>query len=186
MKTAAMPLLAAAALVLCGCNIVLSEEPFGQEILPIDADTYEGLWIGPSVAVAIDAINPDSGLAVIHVLSSTSGFGEDRSTTLEEYETSLMSAGDWTIANLVDPEGQEGYFWLRYTIEDNVLTFWWPNVEKFAELVEAGTLPGTVETGETTVVTLGDLQAEHYDRLTSGADGALFQWEEPAQLHRFN
>ena len=186
MKTTTVFSTLAAAILLCGCNMVLSEQPFGQEILPIDADTYEGLWIGPGVAVAIDAINPDSGLAVIHVLSSTTGFGEDRSTMLEEYETSLMSAGDWTIANLADPEQQEGYFWLRYTIEDNVLTFWWPNVEKFAELVDEGVLPGAVETGEATVVTLGPLEPEHYERLTSGSDGVLFQWQEPVQLHRFN
>jgi hypothetical protein len=76
--------------------------------------------------------------------------------------------------------------WVRIDRTDDAMTFWMPDSSRFVDLVRSGRLPGTIDEDDERVrnVTLFDLGPEHLDLITSGAEGMLFEWEEPGFLLR--
>ena len=163
-------------LLFSACNAVVSEQPMGEKPLAVTAKDWEGTWVNGEGAGIIKVVDPEKGLL-------QAAWIEGNSQDMESYQIFLRELGPWIVAS-VKIEGRSGlvrYGWARVNREDGQIVVWDPSVKSFKQLVEAGKLPGVIEQDD---VILGDLKPEHYDLLTSGSEGVLFDWDEPVVLLR--
>ena len=158
------------------CNAVITEQPMGEKPLAVTADDWEGTWIHPEATGRIKVVDPEKGLLRVAWL-------EEGSSDLESARVHLRESGSWIFASVKDEGSSESvrYFWARVKQENGQIVVWDPSVKRFKQLVEEGKLPGVIKNGS---VILGDLKPEHYVLITSGAEGVLFDWDEPGVIMR--
>jgi hypothetical protein len=170
-----------ASALLCRCSTVTTPYAVGERDLQINAEEWEGLWLGA-----------DGGVVVLKVIDSATGsldafwLDEESGTpVLRRSAARLRESHGWIFGSVpdeVDDDGTEPpeFVWARVVNDRETLTLWSPDVEKFKRLVEEGRLPGTASSS----VELGTLEPSHYELITSDAEGVLFDWEEPIVLRR--
>jgi hypothetical protein len=166
------------AMTLSACSTVLVREPIGEAPYPVQREEWEGEWI------------QEDGLTIIHVADEGEGTlliagveEKDGALRLETLEVTLRQSGGWVFASMRDESASgkaDEYVWARVRKTDNLIVVWLPDADKFRQLIEEGILPG--ETGDG--ILLKDLKKEHYEIITSEAQGVLFEWDEPMILRR--
>jgi hypothetical protein len=167
------------ALALSACSPVLVREPIGEAPYPVQREEWEGEWIH------------EDGLTIIRVADETEGIlflsgleeKEEEALRLETLKVTLRQSGGWVFASLRDETAsakEDEYVWGRVRKADNLILVWLPDSGKFERLIEEGILPGSTDDG----VLLTDLKKEHYEIITSEAQGVLFEWDEPMILRR--
>lgn len=164
-------------LMIPACNAVFIEQPIGENPLVATAEDWEGTWVNGEGAGRIEVVDPDKGLLKVVWI-------EEGTKDLESAQVHLRELGPWIVASMKDGEHSESirYFWARVRWENGQIVVWAPNAKNFKQLVEEGKLPGVVTEGGDVI--LGDLKPEHYTLITSGAEGVLFEWDEPGVLLR--
>jgi hypothetical protein len=171
----------ASALLVWRCSNVTTPYPLGERDLQINADEWEGLWLGA-----------DGGVVVLKVVDSSVGLldafwldEESGTPVLRRSPARLRESHGWVFGSVPEEESDDGteppdYVWGRILKDGETLTLWLPDVEKFRHLVQNGRLPGIASSS----VQLGTLEPSHYELITSEAEGVLFDWEEPVLLRR--
>ena len=171
----AVSVAAAALCVGLGCGGVLSTGPVGGEPVAIDEAEWKGTWLNEEGVVEIRVVGAAEGRLELGWIESGGRGFELHTQPLE-----LRRLEDWTIGSAWD-EDEEGYLWLRVARDGERLLGWLPDDDRFAALVSAGELPGSVEEG---LVVLGPLTPEHLRRIRH--DPGLFVWDEPLVLRRLS
>jgi hypothetical protein len=177
-----MAAILASALFLCHCSNVTTPYPLGERDLQIQAEEWEGLWLSADGGVVVlKVVDPSTGSLDAYWLDEESG-----TPVLRRSPARLRESHGWVFGSVPEEESDGGtepvdYVWARVVKNEETITFWIPDVEKFRRLVEEGRLPGTASGN----VELGTLEPSHYERITSEAGEVLFEWEEPVLLRRF-
>jgi hypothetical protein len=150
----------------------------GDQPVKLEAEDWEGTWLQAEGAIVAKVVDSEKGILKVAGIES-----EDTELKFESVDAYLRTWGDWTFASIKEkPESDNDlYLWGRITKSDRQVIIWDPNVEKFKKLVEAGKLPGKVD-GDNVI--LDELKPEHMQIITSGAEGVLFDWENPSALIR--
>jgi len=186
MRTHGLLLTTLVGLTLAACSGVFSTQPVGREPVTLVAEEWEGTWTDSENFLEIRIVDADSGRLEAAWIERRDGDFE-----LERVEVLVRREGGAIFGNsLQEPESGEGreseeprrYAFFRLTRDDGKILIWWPNVDAFKALVEAGTLPGEVTEGND--VELGPLEPEHLALLAGGASSGLWQWQEPGVLFR--
>jgi hypothetical protein len=111
---------------------------------------------------------------------------------VERVEVFVRRVGELIFASVREVPGHDGdeadsgserpYAFLRLDRESEKLLMWWPNVDAFKALVEAGKLPGKVtDSGD---VVLEKLSAENLTVLSDDESATLWEWKDPGVLRR--
>lgn len=170
-------------LSLCACSVVYATKPLGEKPKNILAEEskWEGTWVHPEGSLTVAVTEGANGLLTVGWVEKQ---GRDK-LELVSVDVSLRESGEWTFASikLKELSDQDRYLWGRIRREDRMIIIWWPSLEEFRELVNAGRLPGT--TSERDVV-LGDLTSQHYGLITGETNRALFRWDEPLVLFKLS
>ena len=168
----------ALAMVLSACSAVLVREPIGEAPYPVQREEWEGEWIQEDGLTIIRVTDEGEGTLLIAGVEE-----DDDALRLETLKVTLRQSGGWVFASLRDETAsgkEDEYVWGRVRKDDNLIVVWLPDADKFKRLIEEGILPG--ETGDGILLT--DLKKEHYEIITSEAQGVLFEWDEPMILRR--
>lgn len=167
---------------LSSCTTAIA--PVGDRPVSLDASEWEGSWTAydgdDRWNIRIEVLDPANG-----ELEVTNLFPDDGPGARTVY---LREAGPWMFASTLDdpaesdPDSAEPvYSWVRIQATPHLILFWAPDYGRFEELVEEGTLP---EPNSSSRARIGRLEPEHYDLMTSGAEGVLFDWDMPGVLVR--
>lgn len=129
---------------LCGCSGVVANRPVG--IAPVDltgqTNKWTGTWQNSYGACAITVADAANGVLA---MTSTKPVSWWRWSN-EIQRIYVRTDGEWTYASMESSDGTNTvYVWGRIANEDGTILWWLPDAQKFKTLVEAGTLPGTVE-----------------------------------------
>jgi len=158
-------------LATCGCSAVISKRPVGEQPARIPANQWEGDWLTHDGTVRVKVVDANKGiLKAFWIDDDQKGNPAMRTATIE-----LRESGGWLFANTEDEKGR-GYVWGRITNKDGQILFWAPEDRRFSQLIQDGVIPGKIDAG---TVFLGDLKPRHFQFITSGHDGLLFQWDQP-------
>lgn len=163
----------AAAVLLCGCSPVYIEQPAGSKPRDISRNSLEGTWLLGDLALTVAVMDGTNGLLNIGWIEDNNG-----AFTLREAEVLIREHGCWDFANLRDSDWTNGirYSWGRLGINDGLVMFWCPVESAFQDLIDAGTLPGSTNSGK---IVLYSLDTNALDFIMSGTNGFLFNWDEP-------
>jgi hypothetical protein len=170
----------ALALTLSACSAVLVREPIGEAPYPVQEKEWEGEWIHEDGLIFIRVADEDEGALLLAGVEE-----KDEVLGLETSKVTLRRSGEWVFASLRDETAsakEDEYVWARIRKADDMIIVWLPDADKFKGLIEEGILPG--ETGDG--ILLKDLKKEHYEIITSEAQGVLFEWDEPMILRRLS
>jgi hypothetical protein len=166
------------AMLLTGCSAVYTPVPIGDKPVDIEAsqDEWNGTWICDDAAITATVIDGSNGVLRVGWIEENKG-----TLKLETALVMLRSASDCIFANLKmeSDTNETRYIWARIKKTEREVVYWAPDVDKFAELVQNGTLPGC--TGKYEIV-LGELSTNHLALITSKTNGILFDWEDPMVL----
>ena len=166
------------ALALSACSPVLVRDPIGEAPYPVQREEWEGEWIHEDGLAIIRVADEGEGTLLI------SGVEEkDDALRLETLKVTFRRSGEWIFASMRDESAskkENEYVWGRVRKVDDLILVWLPDADKFKRLIEEGILPGETDDG----VLLTDLKKAHYEIITSGAQGVLFEWDEPMILRR--
>jgi len=162
-----------------GCENVTSQYLVGQMPHVIKSEEWSGEWSADcsgEEAIRIEVLDEDKGIIRIVDLKTSHG------NKTEEYDCYLREAGNWIFAN-VALRGQSDFYPVRVkNVEGREIIAWFPDAEKFKQLVfEKKSLPGEWRGRD---ISLGLLKPEHIELIISGKEGVLFKWDEPAILIR--
>jgi hypothetical protein len=153
-------------------------EPIGEVPVKLEADEWEGLWKLYG--------DEDSGFCLIDIVDVEGGVLRLRDIGSEPeppLTVILRKSGNWVFASVLlgDPPDTPRYHLGRVDWSNDIIVFWLANGYRLKDLVEAGRLPGIIQSGD---VLLTELQPEHLKLITSGAEGVLFEWDSPMILTR--
>ncbi|MEM6912033.1 MAG: hypothetical protein AAF555_10680 [Verrucomicrobiota bacterium] len=172
----ALLLLLASCAFSTGCAVVGSKTPVGQEIVPLEAAKWDGLWVGVQ------------GSAHLRVLDSEGGQMEAWNPQEEEanrFRFEVRSGQGWQFVNLRTDEAEEKWLWAPFVRHDGPdfaeLVVYLPNSASFAEFIRTERLPGTID-GESVV--LGPLQEAHLAVLTDPKNAWLYRLDGLLVLRR--
>ena len=168
----------ALAMALSACTPVLVREPIGETPYPVRSEEWEGEWIQEDGLMIIRVADEGEGTLLVAGVEE-----KDDALRLETLKVTLRQSGGWVFASLRDETAspkEDEYVWGRVRKDDDLIVVWLPDADKFKRLIEEGILPG--ETGDGVLLT--DLKKEHYEIITSEAQGVLFEWDEPMILRR--
>ena len=169
------------ALVLSGCEAVLTEQPLGEEVRVLDEETWQGTWLSNGVVLMTTVMDAEKGVMQAAWLER----GEEGART-ESYTGFVRQTGDWVFLNMEhQPEDTDqesvkdaspAYFWARVENDGRRVILWWPNTEEVRKAVNSGNLPGLVK--EDNDVQLAPLESQHLELINSPASN-LLNWSEP-------
>ncbi len=167
------------ALTAAGCSNVYTTQPVGESPASLNAEDWDGQWFKEDGALTIKVMDEEKGILKVAWIEP-----EDDDLKLESMDLYLLKAGEWMFANHRDNKdpAKPRWMWGRIELSGKRLIVWLPEVERFTPLITSGRLPGLVEGSD---VFLGDLKPEHLEIIMSGAEGTLFDWEDPFVLTRF-
>ena len=161
-----------------GCSAVYAPAPVGERPHAAAPDEWEGVWIHGDGAVAVSVVDETNGTIRLGWIEA--GDEMERKTL----DVVLRESGDWVFASARDPE-KDGSPWLwgRLKKDGARALLWAPDTGRFRALVEQGALPGSVgeKDGE---VLLGELRPADYEAIRAGANGVLFDWDDPILFRR--
>lgn len=185
MRTHGLLLTTLVGLTLTACAGVFSTQPVGREPLMLLAEDWEGTWTDSEGFLEIRIVDADSGRLEAAWIEKKEG-----DFKLERVEVLVRQEGEAVFGNAIEePESDEvqdpkkpRYAFFRLARDGGKIVIWWPSVEGFKALVNAGTLPGKVTDGND--VELGPLDPEHLAMLARGESSGLWQWQEPGVLFR--
>jgi len=166
-----------AGIILAGCDAVFTPEPLGEEVVVLNAEEWQGTWLGGDMVVVTTVLDPDKGLLqAAWIERSESG------ARLEVVESSIRSSGELVFANIEDNNEnvEQRYHWLRIDKEDRRMTIWGPNLEQFKLMVADGRLPGKESDDG---VVLGKLGPEHIAMINDPSMN-LLDWKDPGVFFR--
>jgi hypothetical protein len=179
------------ALLLCGCGTVYSPVLVGEPVdLSGQIEEWEGIWIRDGEnRVAITVVDAERGLLRARSLGPEDDDVIDVSITGYDDVMFVHQADD---GDEEDGEAVEAkkYVWGYIMKDEHMALIWAPDAKKFAALVEAGVLPGTVDygTGATPSgepdVYLDPLDARHLDYIVSQTNDPLFVGYAPIVFMR--
>ncbi|MEN6625896.1 MAG: hypothetical protein ABFD69_06700 [Candidatus Sumerlaeia bacterium] len=177
--------------LITGCRTLELDEPIGTPVKhPLEASEFEGKWVLhrgdekiPFVAKVDDASSGTLGVAWLDV--------EKKEFFMSTGDVVIRELGGKKIVNLkVYPpanaknEADRKPEWIlfgRIEIRKDQGLIWYPNVDGFEKLIEAGKLPGKTKSNDT--VRLNKLSPAQLDLITSNSS-TLFMWEEPMRLEK--
>jgi hypothetical protein len=170
------------------CATVTVSEPVGENVVEIRPADWEGLWRmypgGDVGFVMIQTLDPLGGVLRVTELDTDVGAEPEVRTAY------LRESGGWMLASYQDDSTSDtGLGWMRVENTGDAIVLWFPDRDRFAELVRRGRLPGTVTENSNSGsvrVRLTELGPEHLELITSGTEGVLFDWEEPGMLIRIS
>ena len=183
-----------AGMLITGCSSVMSTRPVGEAPLALVSEEWSGTWTDSEGFLEVRVVDPEAGrIEAAWIETHDSGF------ELERVEVSLRSGGDAVFANVLESANDDGdaaetveggagdeaaplFAFVRVAREGDKLVLWWPEVEAFRELVEAGKLPGKVTDGKDVV--LDQLSSGQLGLLTSDDSASLYDWKDPRVLLR--
>jgi hypothetical protein len=185
MRTHKLLLTTLAGLALTACSGVFSTQPVGREPVTLVAEEWEGTWTDSEGFLEIRIVDADSGRLEAAWIERREGDFE-----LERVEVLLRREGEAVFGSSIQEPESDGdresekqrYAFFRLARDGGKIVIWWPSVEAFKDLVEAGTLPGKVTEGDD--VELGPLEPEHLAMLAQAEGSGLWQWQEPGVLFR--
>lgn len=190
-----------AALLLTGCEAVLTQRPMGDAVVKLDAATWEGTWLGKEIVMVTTILDADQGkLEAAWVERAQEG------ARFETVRGTVRQTGDWLFLSMesqqfeedesAKPSGGEAaakpdeptpdappaeYLWGRVSNDGQQVLFWWPDVEQIRQAVRDGRLPGTVR--EDKDVLLGTLDEAGMELINTPGSSFL-RWSEPVVLTR--
>jgi len=151
-------------------------------------EEWDGYWFLPDGPVFFQVEDPARGVLLVagierhHRNNETPGAPAPL-LKLATQKVYLRNSGEWIFASLQPPNSTDTKFiFFRLKKQDKMILAWAPNTEKFAELVRRGELPGSID--DKGNVTLGSLRPTHYQKITSGEYGVLFNWDNPLVFFR--
>ena len=160
-------------LTVIGCSAVYSTYPMGETTIPLNTDEWKGTWIHSEGSITIDVTDTTNGVLQIAWIENMK---------IKSYRVQLLKAGKWLFGNVKDDNNGNRYIWGRVSKNNHQIVLWAPTVSKFRNLIENGILPGTVDADGN--VTLDQLTAKHFSKITSESEGILFDWDDPVVLMR--
>ena len=186
MKLARMVYVGMAIFGVAACSTVYVEEPIGTEIVQVEEDDWEGIWVGPDdEAVIVGVRDRDAGILWMAGIDERDG--EPTMESRVVYVRSATHQGNRRLFVSMEDEDEERYAWALVVRDEEYLILYAPAADKFSALVREGTLPGRVasesEMGGRDLY-LGRLEPEHLEAIFAEESGALFAWEEPFILRR--
>lgn len=175
-------------LFLTACVEVTSTAPVGSKAVPIDAEDWDGTWLGDNDEPVLFRVM-DSANGILR-MSEIEDEGERRRKHSYLYLRTVDGHEEWIFASFADERPDDEpprYLWARVKRRGEFLLVWIPDSTKFEELVEEGFLPGEVirgESGNRAHIALDELDEEHLALITSEERGVLFDWGDPSVLWR--
>lgn len=161
------------------CENVSSQYLVGQKPHAVKSEEWSGEWSPDCSSQEIIRIEVlDEAKGIIRVIDAKTS----PESTTEAYECYLREAGNWIFANAAH-NGESDFYPVRIkNVEGRQIIVWFPDPEKFKQLVfEKRALPGEWRGRD---ISLGLLKPEHLELIMSGKEGVLFKWDEPAILVR--
>lgn len=182
LKLAGMGLL----MVLSGCSSVEMKEPFPvSQLSEKERDQLEGMWkMDDGVFYLAFASNGVAQLAAIDWNKEAEVFElESLPLHFAKRDKTLYVSFRIEDEGECDPESS-GYVFMEVKPFDHNLVAWPPNVDCFAQLVEKGTLKGTVKKGQyaSTTVELDDPAEKILELVATNA--AAFDYKDPTVFQR--
>ncbi len=186
MKLARIMYVGFAMFSVAACSTVYIEEPIGTEVVQVEADDWEGVWVGSdddTFFFRVGVRDRDAGILWM------AGIGEhDGEPTLESMavyvrRSPYLGDGQW----LISIEDEDRYLWLLAveTEDEDYLVLYAPDVAKFHALVEEGKLPGHNAGAKSgSDVYLDRLGPEHLETIFADESGTFFAWQKPYILRR--
>ena len=179
---------------LAACEAVITKQPLGEEVLILDSEIWQGMWLGNEVVLLTTVLDSENGvLQAAWVERGADG------AKIESFTGTIRKTGDWKFLNLLNEHPAEEitgsktndqnkaipsvpeYFWARVENDGKLALLWWPNVEQIRQAVNENRLPGTIK--EDNDVLLEALNKAQLELINSpGAD--LLKWSEPAVFIR--
>jgi hypothetical protein len=182
LKLAGMGLL----IVLAGCSSVEMKEPFPvSQLSEEERDQLEGMWkMDDGVLYVAFASNGVAQLAAIDWNKEAEVF------ELKTFPLHFAKRDESLYVSFrIEDEGEcapesSGYIFMEVKPSDHNLIVWPPNAACFAQLVENGTLKGTVEKGQyaSTTVKLDDPAVKILELVATNP--AAFDYKEPTVFQR--
>jgi hypothetical protein len=162
-----------------GCENVTSRYLVGQKPYAVKTAEWAGEWstdCSGEETIRIEVLDKDKGIIRVTQVKTSPG------STVESIDCYLREAGDWVFANAA-LKGEADFYPVRVkNVEGRQIIVWFPDPEKFKPLVfEKKALPGELHGRD---ISLGLLKPEHLELITSGRQGVLFKWDQPAVLIR--
>jgi len=162
-----------------GCENVSSQYLVGLKPHAVKSEEWSGEWSADCSGeekIRIEVLDEDKG--IIRVVDLKTGPGN----TTQIYDCYLREAGDWIFANAA-LAGKPDFYPVRVrNVEGRQIIAWFPDAEKFKQLVfEKKSLPGEWRGRD---ISLGLLKPEHLELIMSGKEGVVFKWDEPVILIR--
>ncbi len=162
-----------------GCENVSSQYLVGQKPHAVKTEEWAGEWstdCSGEETIKIEVLDKDKGIIRATQIKTSPGSSE------ESFDCYLREAGNWIFANAAI-KGEADFYPARVkNLKGRQIIIWFPDPEKFKPLVfEKKLLPGEWHGRD---ISLGLLKPEHLELITSGREGVLFKWDEPAVLIR--
>ena len=166
------------------CSAVYIEEPIGTEVVQVEEDDWEGIWVGfDGEPLIVGVRDRDAGILWVAGVEEREGELTLESRAVYVRHSPYLGDGQF----LISMEDEDRYVWFLAveTDDEDYLVLHAPDVAKFRALVEEGKLPGRDVKGKSGGdAFLGRLEPEHLETIFGGDSGVLFVWQEPYILRR--
>lgn len=179
LRLAQVSSLALALLLGAGCSVVSVPRPVGEKPHVLVAADWEGTWVMGKSIGKVKVVDAAAGRLQLVGLDD-----EDIKPRLVNHTVFITESGSTLFASLRNDEADAAakpYVWARVRHEADQVLAWWPDVERFCELVRAGKLPGKVDGSN---ALLDHLTSAHLAALVSGELGPVFDSDSPAVFRR--
>jgi hypothetical protein len=164
--------------------------PIGEHPVTLAPEEWDGTWLTSDGSAVVEVTDGPNGILKLAFVDGLE---------MEILEVHVRSSGDWMFGSFIGPEPdpaentggghQAKFYWARIRHDPDQIVIWSPDTSKLRTLVEEGILPGNLgkdEGFEGRDVYLGKLTPEHYNIITSSAEGVLLDWEDPQVLIRYS
>ena len=168
-------------LLLCACSAVFVTEPIGENALALE-DSWSGTWLVEGDVIQTAVL--DGGKGLLKAAWIERG---DKGFEFKQHPVHVRYSGENRFVSVLDEEDGQGYVWALVRQDSaNKILLWSPDPERFAELVGEGVIPGSMQEPDNPDngnVVLGELEAEHIERIVDPASG-LLDWQNPLVMVR--
>lgn len=165
------------------CSDVYIEEPIGTEVVQVEEDDWEGIWVVDGEPLIVGVRDRDAGILWVAGVEEREGEPTLKSMAVHVRRSPYLGDGQF----LISMEDDDRYVWFLAieTEDEDSLVVYAPNAARFRALIEEGKLPGPAVEGKSGGdVYLGRLEPEHLETIFADDSGTFFVWQEPYIFRR--
>jgi hypothetical protein len=152
-----------------GCNSVYSIKPMGKNPVPLSPEEWDGTWIAILEGNSKNVFN----LVTVKVIDEKQGLLRAAAIAADNVDIGLQTttihireSNSTLFASRLANPSSDRYVWGLIFKEGGKIILWVPAPKSFGELVNDGTLPGSVySVGEGEDILLGEMNEQHMERI---------------------